>query len=127
MYDGGKIITGLVVFLVLVTFPWWYNLATGKASYRPEPKPPTEYQQCVESKQEMRNNHMDLLNSWRDDFVRQERTVHQAPDGRKFLKSLTRTCLGCHNNKVEFCDKCHNYVGAKPYCWDCHVTPEDVK
>ncbi len=25
MYDSGKIITGLIVFVLLITFPIWYN------------------------------------------------------------------------------------------------------
>ena len=37
--------------------------------------------------------------------------------------SLTNTCLGCHSNKAQFCDQCHNYLEVTPYCWDCHVDP----
>ena len=36
MYDGGKIITGIILFLVLFTVPVWYNLASGKADQVPE-------------------------------------------------------------------------------------------
>ena len=40
--------------------------------------------------------------------------------------SLTRgiddaLCLDCHKNKSNFCDKCHDYMGVKPYCWECHA------
>jgi hypothetical protein len=39
--------------------------------------------------------------------------------------SLTGTCLtGCHTNKAEFCDRCHNYAAVSVYCWDCHVDPK---
>jgi hypothetical protein len=34
------------------------------------------------------------------------------------------TCLGCHKNKSEFCDRCHSYSGVDPYCMDCHVLPK---
>jgi hypothetical protein len=38
--------------------------------------------------------------------------------------SLTNTCLDCHPNKDTFCDRCHNYMAVSPYCWDCHIVPE---
>jgi hypothetical protein len=40
--------------------------------------------------------------------------------------SLTRTCLDCHSNKAEFCDRCHTYMAVDPYCWDCHVEPKEA-
>ena len=40
--------------------------------------------------------------------------------------SLTRTCmLQCHTNKAEFCNKCHEYANVEPYCWECHISPDD--
>ncbi|MGD0886841.1 MAG: hypothetical protein ABSA46_18525 [Thermodesulfovibrionales bacterium] len=39
IYDGGKIIIGLVIFVGLVTFPFFYNI--GKPNVKPEPKPDT--------------------------------------------------------------------------------------
>jgi len=36
MYDRGKIITGIIIGLCLLTFPLWYNL--GRAAKKPEPK-----------------------------------------------------------------------------------------
>ncbi|NOZ88280.1 MAG: hypothetical protein GXP49_18875 [Deltaproteobacteria bacterium] len=123
MYDSGKVITGLLAFAVLVTLPFWYTAAGGKGGFRPEPKlaPGLEGKKCVESKAFMRASHMDLLNLWRDEVVRQDLRVHFSPDGRAFEKSLTNTCLKCHSNTGEFCDRCHNYVGVQPYCWDCHM------
>jgi hypothetical protein len=41
--------------------------------------------------------------------------------------SLQNTCMQCHPNKAEFCDRCHNYASVKPYCWDCHVEPKEKK
>jgi hypothetical protein len=32
--------------------------------------------------------------------------------------------MKCHDNKEEFCDKCHLYAGVTPYCWDCHIDPK---
>jgi hypothetical protein len=44
-----------------------------------------------------------------------------------YEKSLQKTCLDCHSNKSKFCDECHNYMGISPYCWDCHIEPEEKK
>jgi len=32
--------------------------------------------------------------------------------------------MKCHTDKAKFCDRCHNYVGVTPNCWDCHVEPK---
>jgi hypothetical protein len=63
MYNAGKIIIGLVVFVVLMTFPFWYN--AGKAAPAPELKMPEKEKQCVESKAFMRAKHMELIDTWR--------------------------------------------------------------
>lgn len=123
MYDGGKIITGLVIFLALVSLPFWYSSAEGKA-FRPDPKPPTGEKACVESAEYMKAWHMDLLNNWRDEVVRDGARMTTTADGQRVKKSLTLTCMNCHDDKVKFCDQCHNYVGVSPYCWDCHVEPK---
>ena len=34
------------------------------------------------------------------------------------------SCMSCHANKDKFCDRCHDYLAVKPYCWDCHVEPQ---
>jgi hypothetical protein len=125
MQDAGKIIAGAVIFLGLVTSPLWYGMATGKSRYVPDPKIVTQEKQCVEPKQVMRDRHMDIVYSWRDKVVREGKTTYVSSDGRSFEMSLTRTCLRCHTNKAEFCDKCHDYAGVKPYCWDCHVVPKE--
>ena len=39
MYDSGKVLTGLGVFVFLATFAIWYNIANGKG-HTPEPKKP---------------------------------------------------------------------------------------
>ena len=41
--------------------------------------------------------------------------------------SLSQSCLGCHSNKEQFCDACHNYAGVKPNCWSCHIVPKEAK
>lgn len=122
MYDSPKVLLGLVIFLVLITFPIWYNVAKGTADYVPELEK-AKGNACVADTTYMRSFHMDLLNTWRDEVVRHNQRVYTAPDGTKYNKSLTHTCLNCHT-KDKFCDKCHNYLKVDPYCWDCHVVPE---
>ena len=60
MYDAGKIIPGLIVFLGLVLIPVWYNAGTGMAGHKPElvkPAPPKS-DQCVLPAETMRAKHM---------------------------------------------------------------------
>lgn len=121
MHDASKIILGLVIFLVLITFPFWFSIASEKSGYVPEPKLPEDQESCVESREYMKALHMDLLDQWRDSVVRDGKRVYVSSTGKRYEMSLTGTCLGCHEEKTEFCDKCHDYVGAEPYCWDCHV------
>jgi hypothetical protein len=45
-------------------------------------------------------------------------------DGKSYTMALTQTCLKCHASKADFCDRCHNYAGVAPYCWDCHIDPK---
>jgi len=124
MYDAGKILPGLALFLVLATAPIWYNVASGHEAIAPEIEKPKDATQCVEDTDFMRREHMQLLSEWRDDVVRRGDRVHVTPDGRRYEKSLTHTCLGCHQSKANSCDRCHDYLDVKPYCWECHVDPK---
>ena len=126
LYDTKKIIPGLIIFLAITTFPIWYNIASGTATYKPEPKIVTDAEQCVAEKNYMREFHMDLLNNWRDEVVRSNDRYFLAPDGKQYEKSLSSTCMKCHYNKSDFCNKCHDFVGVDPYCWECHIEPEEV-
>lgn len=124
MYDAKKIIPGLIIFLALATFPLWFNLASGKADYRPEPKPPADEKSCVESKDYMKTWHMDLLNQWREAVVRDGQRTYVSRQGKIYDMSLSLTCMKCHANKAQFCNQCHNYLAVSPYCWNCHIEPE---
>jgi hypothetical protein len=121
MHDSSKVIPALVIFLLVMTTPLWYNMASGKAAYVPQLQIDTTATQCVESKEYMRANHMDLLNTWRDEVVRGSSRIYAAQNGKKYEKSLTNTCMSCHKDRTKFCAKCHDYAGVKqPKCWDCH-------
>lgn len=123
MYNKRFIIPGLAVFVLIVTFPLWFN-AFSKASAVPKPElPPGGEKQCVASIPEMRASHMVMLNQWRDDVLRDEDRVAVIVDGKEYRKGLQMACMQCHSNKEKFCDSCHEYVSVTPYCWDCHLTP----
>ena len=122
MKDKKKILAGLAIFIAIVTFPFWSNL--GKAA----PAPTLEFTEkakaaktCVRSKEYMRAEHMQLLDLWREQVVRSARREYVSPEGKTYNMSLSNTCLDCHSNKAEFCDRCHNYASVAPYCWDCHI------
>lgn len=123
MYDGDKIIIGIVIFFILVSFPIWVSAASGTIGEVPQLNLPADEEQCVEDAAWMRANHMDLLIDWRETVVREGIRTYTASDGKEYTMSLTDTCLDCHAPKAEFCDRCHDYVGATPNCWNCHVEP----
>jgi hypothetical protein len=85
------------------------------------PKLADKDKQCVLPTEEMRAYHMQLLIDWRDQVVRTGNRVWTSPSGKNYEPSLSNTCLGCHANKAEFCDQCHNYVAVTPNCWGCHL------
>lgn len=131
MYDGGKIIAGLLVFLALIASPIWYDLARGKTGAPDivisETAKTSGQGKCIEDAAYMRAYHMDLLNQWRNAVVRQGYRVYVSSSGARHDMSFSNTCLRCHDNKAEFCDRCHNYEAVTPPCWTCHVNPPEIK
>ena len=129
MHDGKKIVPGLLIFLGLVTFPVWFN--GGKAASPPDLKLDTpaiqqlEEKRCLEPTAYMIARHMELLDGWRNAVVRQGEKIYVSSDGKEYEMNLTGTCLGCHSNKEQFCDRCHNYEDVKPTCFSCHVAPQE--
>jgi hypothetical protein len=120
MRDGPKIAAGLALFLGLALSPVWQRVAAGRAR-QPEPviaKPETR---CLASREVMRASHMRLLDEWRQAVVREGRRSATDADGRPVSMSLTGTCLECHSNKKDFCDRCHLQLVVKPVCWGCHA------
>ena len=126
MNDKKIIVIGLIIFLIIILFPVWYNVARGRATYDVEADlqmpGPEHGKRCVMETRKMRESHMDLLNDWRDRVVRKGQRIYTDEEtGAKYEMSLTHTCLKCHDNREQFCNVCHDYMGVKPYCWDCHV------
>ena len=129
IYDKGKVVFGLIIFGALITFPFWYNL--GKAAPAPErvlTEKAKAAKECVRSKDYMTTEHMQLLDIWRDTVSRDGKRTYVNSKGKSYNMSLTKTCLDCHSNKTEFCDRCHTYASVDPFCWDCHIdNPEEMK
>lgn len=125
MYDAHKILPGLLVFVGLVTLPIWYN--AGNAGDAPKPEKPANMEQCVKPKDYMRTTHMQLLNQWRDEVLREGKREVITIGGVDYAKSLQMGCMKCHSNKAKFCDSCHAYTAVKPYCWDCHIAPKEAQ
>jgi hypothetical protein len=128
-YDKNKVFVGLLVFVAIMTFPFWYN--RGKVVPGPTLVLSAEAKAaktCIRSTDFMKAEHMQLLNSWRDTVVRDGKRIYVNENGKAYNMSLSNTCLECHSNKAEFCDRCHNYASVRPYCWDCHLdNPKEKK
>jgi hypothetical protein len=137
MYDKPVILIGLVAGLALLTFPLWYTQAAGSHGAAPQLELPKGH--CVEDTEYMRAHHMELLDRWRNEVVREGDNAPYVSQafGTKYEKSLTKTCMGCHTNRETFCYRCHEYANVSSLhllspcpgdptpergivCWDCH-------
>ncbi len=140
MNDKVLILAGLIAFLALATFPFWYAPVAGGDAAPPDLERPTDGS-CVESKEWMIANHMTLLNEWRDAVVRKGETEYTSTTGETHVMSLTGTCMKCHTSRENFCTKCHEYANVLPppplkeiatarktsrgvRCWHCHREPK---
>ncbi len=124
------ILTGLVIFILAVLLPFWVNLGGTAAAPKPEISARAKAAgRCILDKYDMRADHMQLLGKWRNSVVRHSNRLYKTADGKVFTMSLStgkNSCLGCHEGKEKFCDKCHNYANVAPYCWECHTTPKEI-
>jgi len=133
MYDTGKIIVGLAIFVVLFTSPIAYNLSVGDEVNEPVLSETAKAAgECVRDTEWMTENHMKLLNEWRDIVVRDGYRVYVSPDnGKEYNMSLTNTCMDCHADGAtmagyqQFCNACHTSASVEPYCWKCHLQSKD--
>lgn len=131
MYDSGKIIPGLAVFVLLITFPIWYNKLIGNAGAAPVKNselPEAMFQgtsfpngaRHSLTTQEMRATHMDML---KDIHANAAAKMTGQKDKMPSMK-----CLMCHSGSndqpLQFCDSCHISASVKtPDCWACHSKP----
>jgi len=110
-------IIGVLIFLVIITSPVLLNVLRGGVGHK-VPKPDMVIHKpgkCVEETNYMRANHMDILKKEREKVVR---------CGRRNTAHSLANCRTCHANREEFCNRCHNYVGVKPECFECHYYSE---
>jgi hypothetical protein len=142
--DMPLIVLGLLVFVALMLGATMANRGFGKFREKPVLELPRDEKLCVRDAVFMRENHMKLLNDWRDqvvrDGVRKEKIPRRDAKGgilkdatgktvyQTIERSLTKTCLRCHDNPRNFCQRCHVYAGViKPggtvKCFHCHIMP----
>ncbi|MCL0040158.1 sulfate reduction electron transfer complex DsrMKJOP subunit DsrJ [Thermodesulfovibrionales bacterium] len=128
MYDSGKVIIGIAIFLAFVMFPFYINI--GVVVEKPEPCLDTpviqalEIKECVKPAHIMRATHIALLDNWKDLASRYGERLFVTEDKREFDISLQMTCMHCHSNYERFCMECHAFVAIDVGCWECHVVPE---
>jgi hypothetical protein len=117
MLDGGRIVGGLALLVVVAASPLWLRSVRG-AKPADVAKPATG-KPCILPAQDMRKRHPALLAEWREQVVRQG--MRDSLDGKATPRSLTGTCLGCHGQASAFCDKCHAQTAVALSCWGCHA------
>jgi hypothetical protein len=129
MSDKIKVLAGFIIFVAIISVPIWINAGNDKDA--PEPvlsEKAKQAGQCIE--ENMASKHMEILDVFRDTVVRDGKRIYENSNGEKYNMSLSTgpdSCLGCHESKADFCDKCHNYASVNPYCWECHIDPKENK
>jgi len=143
--DMPLIVLGLGVFVALMLGATMASRGMGKFRTQPAIELPKHEKFCVRDVEFMRENHMKLLDDWRDqvvrDGVRNEKIPRRDASGKVMKdasgktvyqtieRSLTKTCLRCHDNPKTFCDSCHQYAGvirsggSNIVCFHCHIVP----
>lgn len=142
--DMPLIALGLMVFVALMLGATMANRGMGSFKKKPVLELPKHEKNCVRDTRFMRENHMKLLNDWRDqvvrDGVRKEKIPRKDANGKivkdangktvyqTIERSLSKTCLRCHDNPKAFCERCHVYAGVimpgtTLKCFHCHIMP----
>ena len=127
MQKKTNIVVGILVFLLVMSAPIWMIFGKDAAASNVEVSLDTptinalDEKKCIYDTEYMRENHMEILHQWKVQVVRDDNRVMVTPDGREFEMSLQNTCLDCHSNYDEFCEKCHDANGVDPNCWTCHT------
>lgn len=118
---------GLILFVLLFTFPVLMNL--GKSVTSTQPPSLLQDQKAmqeladklgVKNIDEFRERHKQVLAEWKDSVVRDGKRIYVTKDGREIPISLQNLA-----SQPQYCNACHDYVGIeKPNCWTCHVEPK---
>lgn len=113
-----------VIIIAILAVPFIVNIGQAKGSPDVSLDTPQinamPVKECIEPTDYMRESHMQLLDQWRDAVVRQGQYQYVSQSGQVYDMSLDETCLGCHSNQEEFCDRCHEFSSVDLYCWQCH-------
>lgn len=127
MNKSKYVAAGLIVFVLLFTFPVLMNL--GKSTAKTQPPALVQDAKAlqeladklgVKDIDEFRAKHKQILSEWKDAAVRDGKRVYVTKDGREIPISLENVA----SNPL-LCSTCHDYVGIeKPNCWTCHVEPK---
>ena len=106
----------------------WVGVSSGAGVNLPE-FPRGKGDNCVETTDIMRKNHMEFLTHQRD------LTVH---DGIRSSKHSLVECIQCHvqkdaqgqfipvNAPGQFCQSCHQFTATRLDCFECHATVPEV-
>ena len=118
---------GLILFVLLFTFPVLMNL--GKSVTKTQPPSLLQDQKAmqeladklgVKNIDEFRERHKQVLAEWKDIVVRDGKRVYVTKDGREIPISLQNLA-----SQPQYCSDCHDYAGIeKQNCWTCHVEPK---
>lgn len=88
---------------------------------------PADQDACVRDTEYMRFHHMDLLLEIRDEVQRDGKRRGEIgfsdcypPEGQ----AECHLCMDCHDNRIAFCNRCHDAVDLRPDCFGCHYYPE---
>jgi len=100
MYDRGKIILALVLFVAAAMFPIWANLATARTPDKPGLKPVEPY---VDKSLTPPTFHLPL-EKWRANHLR---VVKKGEHSRY-------ECVLCHE-PPRHCHQCHSYIGIHDF------------
>ncbi|RLI82169.1 MAG: sulfur reduction protein DsrJ [Archaeoglobales archaeon] len=123
MYHKGYVVLFVIAILVVVLTPLILaNSGRGFEDIRNYLEKP-KGDRCVESKEYMIANHMEVLNEWREMAIREGKRIYFSKTYGVLYNGSIEECFKCHTYK-EFCEKCHEFSGVHMYCLTCHTPPE---
>jgi hypothetical protein len=110
----------LVVALVLMAVPLVYAviaLAARPKVETPYLEPAAPNTTCILPKERMRYDHMKYLKGLRDEVLREGKADALIGAHPRGLGS----CRGCHAQREQFCDRCHQRASVQLDCFGCHT------
>lgn len=132
MYSKKYVIPLVIILLIIFFSPLIYNAsAPGFEKEAPTVKngelAKPEGDHCIENATWMKAWHMDLIHNLRTEAIRHQDITYTSEDYGETYNASLNTCWECHESKEDFCNACHEYTGVKPYCFECHITPELIE